>query len=136
MSRSPLCLLHLLGLVPVDGREGGYTVPQEIHHRRYIAGIPLYTIMLIGRWLSDAFLRYIHKEVQEFSAGLSQCMVIRVGPKYQRFPLTRQPGQFLQAGFKLWPLCPEPLSPATITVHTSLIAMFMTMATWLCPIRV
>jgi hypothetical protein len=25
----------------------------------YLAGVPVYTIMLIGRWLSDAFLRYI-----------------------------------------------------------------------------
>jgi hypothetical protein len=25
----------------------------------YLAGVPVYTIMLIGRWWSDAFLRYI-----------------------------------------------------------------------------
>eukprot|EP00957_Ditylum_brightwellii_P132687 10117726-Ditylum_brightwellii.AAC.1 len=33
----------------------------------YLAGVPVYTIMLIGRWSSDAFLRYIWKQVQEFS---------------------------------------------------------------------
>jgi hypothetical protein len=27
----------------------------------YLARVPVYTIMLIGRWLSNAFLRYIRK---------------------------------------------------------------------------
>jgi hypothetical protein len=42
----------------------------------YLAGIPVYTIMLIGQWSSDAFLRYIHCQVQEFSAGVSQQMIV------------------------------------------------------------
>jgi hypothetical protein len=33
----------------------------------YLNGIPVYTIMLLGRWSSDAFLRYIRKQVTEFS---------------------------------------------------------------------
>ncbi|KAL3809165.1 hypothetical protein ACHAXA_004664 [Cyclostephanos tholiformis] len=33
----------------------------------YLAGVPVYTIMLIGRWSSDAFLRYIRKQVEQFS---------------------------------------------------------------------
>jgi hypothetical protein len=32
----------------------------------YLAEIPVYTIMLIGRWLSDAFLHYIQKQVEQF----------------------------------------------------------------------
>ena len=31
--------------------------------------------MLLGRWLSDAFLRYIEKQVKEFSKGASQKML-------------------------------------------------------------
>jgi hypothetical protein len=42
----------------------------------YLAGVPAFTIMLIGRWSSDAFLWYIHRQVQEFSAGLSSKMLL------------------------------------------------------------
>jgi hypothetical protein len=42
----------------------------------YLAGIPVYTIMLIGRWSSDAFLCYIRRQVQEFSAGVSKRMIL------------------------------------------------------------
>jgi hypothetical protein len=41
----------------------------------YLAGVPVFTIMLLGRWSSDAFLRYIRKQVQEFSKGVSQKMI-------------------------------------------------------------
>ena len=42
----------------------------------YLAGVPVFTIMLIGRWSSDAFLRYIRRQVQEFSAGVSRRMIL------------------------------------------------------------
>jgi hypothetical protein len=42
----------------------------------YLAGIPVCTIMLLGRWSSDAFLRYIRKQVKEFSAGVSKKMIL------------------------------------------------------------
>jgi len=41
----------------------------------YLAHVPVFTIMLLGRWSSDAFLRYIHKQVKEFSTGISAKMV-------------------------------------------------------------
>jgi hypothetical protein len=41
----------------------------------YLGGVPVFTIMLLGRWSSEAFLRYIRKQVQEFSAGVSQKMI-------------------------------------------------------------
>ena len=37
--------------------------------------VPTYTIMLQGRWCSDAFLCYIRKQVKEFSKGVSEAMV-------------------------------------------------------------
>ena len=43
----------------------------------YLAGVPVFTIMLIGRWSSDAFLRYIRKQVQEFSKEVSKKMVLQ-----------------------------------------------------------
>jgi hypothetical protein len=41
----------------------------------YLARIPIFTIMLLGHWSSDAFLRYIRKEVQEFSSSVSSKMI-------------------------------------------------------------
>ena len=35
-------------------------------------------IMLLGRWLSDAFLRYIRRQEQEFSSGLNECMINKI----------------------------------------------------------
>ncbi len=41
----------------------------------YLAHVPVFTIMLLGRWSSDAFLCYIRKQVKEFSVGISSKMV-------------------------------------------------------------
>ena len=41
----------------------------------YLAKVPTYTIMIIGRWSSDAFLRYIRKQVEGFSSNISSLML-------------------------------------------------------------
>lgn len=41
----------------------------------YLAKTPVYTIMMIGRWHSNAFLRYIEKQVLEFSKGVANKML-------------------------------------------------------------
>jgi hypothetical protein len=41
----------------------------------YLAHVPVFTIMLLGRWFIDAFLRYIRKQVKEFSNGISSKMI-------------------------------------------------------------
>ena len=43
----------------------------------YLNSIPVYTIMLLGHWSSDAFLCYIHKQVTEFSNNVSHKMIQR-----------------------------------------------------------
>jgi hypothetical protein len=61
----------------------GYTADQiGLHSARsgaamamYLSGVPVFTIMLLGRWSSDAFLRYIRKEIQEFSNSISSKMI-------------------------------------------------------------
>ena len=40
----------------------------------YLDEIPIYTIMLIGRWSSDAWLRYIRKQVDQFSNNVARRM--------------------------------------------------------------
>ncbi len=42
----------------------------------YLAGVLVYTIMLISRWLSDAFLRYIRKQVKQFSWHVTKQMLM------------------------------------------------------------
>ncbi len=41
----------------------------------YLGEIPVYTIMLIGRWSSDAFLRYIRKQVKQFLQNVAKRML-------------------------------------------------------------
>ena len=55
---------------------GTHSIRSSAAMAMYLAGVPVYTIMLIGRWSSDAFLRYIRRQVQEFSSGVSARMLI------------------------------------------------------------
>ena len=41
----------------------------------FLAGVPVFTIMIIGRWKSVAFLRYIRKQVALFSQNLTDMML-------------------------------------------------------------
>ena len=54
----------------------------------YLAGVPVFSIILIGRWSSTAFLKYIWKQVQEFSQGTSpqndRSTVVQTRPKPNR----------------------------------------------------
>ena len=43
----------------------------------YLDEVPVYTIMLIGRWSSDAFLLYIQKQIEQFSHNVSRRMINR-----------------------------------------------------------
>jgi hypothetical protein len=41
----------------------------------YLNNVPVCTIMLLGRWSSDAFLLYIRKQVEQFSRNVSSQMI-------------------------------------------------------------
>jgi hypothetical protein len=41
----------------------------------YLVGVSVFSIMLIGRWSSTAFLKYIGKKAQEFLQGISSKMI-------------------------------------------------------------
>jgi hypothetical protein len=62
-----------LGFKPSD--IGNHSIRSGGAMAMYLANIPVYTIMLLGRWSSDAFLLYIRKQVQEFSNGVSKLMI-------------------------------------------------------------
>ncbi len=54
----------------------------------YLAGVLIFSIMLIGRWLSLAFLKYTRKQVQEFNFGISSKMIEVQSFKQINTPLT------------------------------------------------
>ncbi len=64
-----------LGFEPTD--IGTHSICSGSAMAMHLAGVPAFTIMLIGCWSSDAFLRYIRRQVQEFSAGVSSKMLLR-----------------------------------------------------------
>jgi hypothetical protein len=41
----------------------------------FLSGTPVYTIMLMGRWSSDSFMRYIRKQVLSLSHGIAKKML-------------------------------------------------------------
>jgi hypothetical protein len=41
----------------------------------FLGGRPVFLIMMIGCWSSNAFLRYIRKQVEEFNHGILQKML-------------------------------------------------------------
>jgi hypothetical protein len=41
----------------------------------YLTGVTVHTIMLIGRWLRDAFLRYIRKQMAQFLRHVAKQML-------------------------------------------------------------
>ena len=37
----------------------------------YLGEIPVYAIQLIGRWKSDSFMKYLRKQIKQFTLGIS-----------------------------------------------------------------
>lgn len=80
---SKMALLMLRNFVKTCGDEfnikhdeiGLHSMRSASAMAMYLNGIPVYTIMLLGRWSSDAFLRYIRKQVTEFSRNVSRKMI-------------------------------------------------------------
>ena len=48
---------------------GTHSIRSSLAMALYLARRPVSTIMLLGRWSSDAFLLYIRRQVQEFFGG-------------------------------------------------------------------
>ena len=62
-----------LGFHPDD--IGTHSIHSGAAMAMYLDGVPTFTIMLIGRWSSDAFLRYIWKQVEQFTHKVSSRML-------------------------------------------------------------
>ena len=69
-----------LGFGPED--VGTHSNRSSLAMQLYLQGVPPYTIMLIGRWRSTAFLSYIEKQCHEFTKGMTTTM-LRLNSFYQ-----------------------------------------------------
>ena len=63
----------MLGIKAED--VGTHSIRSGAAMAMYFGECPVYTIMMIGRWSSDAFLRYIRKQVEQFSPNVSSRML-------------------------------------------------------------
>ena len=61
-----------LGVNP--SQVGTHTVRSSCAMLLYLAQVRTSTIMLLGRWKSDAFLLYLRRQVKEFTEGVSETM--------------------------------------------------------------
>ena len=66
---------NMTGLGFTGADVGTHSIRSSLAMALYLSKRPISTIMLLGRWCSDAFLLYIRRQVQEFSAGVSADMV-------------------------------------------------------------
>jgi hypothetical protein len=58
-----------LGFKPEDC--GTHSIRSAAAMAMHMAGVPVYTIMLIGRWSIDAFLVYLRTQVMQFTQRIS-----------------------------------------------------------------
>jgi hypothetical protein len=56
------------------GEFGTHSLRSGAAMAMYLDEIPIYSIMMIGRWSSDAWLRYIRKQVDQFSHNIAKRM--------------------------------------------------------------
>ena len=54
---------------------GTHSIRSSTAMQVFLNKYPTFQIMLLGRWSSDAFLKYIRRQVLEFSSGISESMV-------------------------------------------------------------
>ena len=64
---------YRLGFHPDD--IGDHSICSGAAMAMYLDRIPTFAIMLIGSWSSDAFLRYIRKQVEKFTHNVSRHML-------------------------------------------------------------
>ena len=66
---------NMKGLGFTGSEVGTHSIRSSLAMALYLSKRPISTIMLLGQWSSDAFLLYIRRQVQEFSAGVSSDML-------------------------------------------------------------
>ena len=64
------------GKLRIDPSEvGTHSIRSGSAMAMYLGGVPVFAIQIIGRWSSDAFMRYIRKQIEEFTYDVSARML-------------------------------------------------------------
>jgi hypothetical protein len=85
-----------LGILRSDIRTG--TLRSRAAMAMCLAGVLVFSIMLVGRWSSKAFLKYIRKQVQEFLHGISSKMMEIQSFEHIRNPTETNPMENIVGG--------------------------------------
>ena len=62
-----------IGILPED--IGTHPIQSSFAMALILGGTPVFEVMLVGWWASDAFIRYIQSQVLDFSKGISDKMI-------------------------------------------------------------
>ena len=57
------------------GEIGTHSIQSGAAMAMYLGDVPVYNIMMLERWSSNAFLQYIRKQVEQFSHDISKKMI-------------------------------------------------------------
>jgi hypothetical protein len=67
LGEAKLCIYH--------HKIGTHSICAGAAMAMYLSGVPVFAIMLIGRWSSTAFMNYTRKQIKEFSLNISTSML-------------------------------------------------------------
>ena len=74
-------------ILNIDAEDiGTHSIRSGAAMAMFMGGLPVYMIMLMGRWSSDAFLRYIRKQIEQFSHDVSSKMITNMCYRYMPLP--------------------------------------------------
>jgi hypothetical protein len=54
---------------------GTHSIRSGLAMVMYMGGVPVFAIMMIGRWASDSFMKYIRMQIEEFTFDVSKRML-------------------------------------------------------------
>jgi hypothetical protein len=54
---------------------GTHSIRSGLAMAMYLGGVPVFAIMIIGRWASNSFMKYIRMQIEEFTFDVSKRML-------------------------------------------------------------
>ena len=81
----------------IDAREvGTHSIRSGSAMAMYLGGVPVFAIMMIGRWASDSFMKYIRTQIKEFTLDVSKRMLTM--QEFRHTPNTAPDGKKTEYG--------------------------------------
>ncbi len=81
----------------IDAREvGTHSIRSGSAMAMYLGGVPVFAIMMIGRWASDSFMKYMRTQIEEFTLDISTRMLTM--QEFRHTPNTAPDGKKTEYG--------------------------------------